>query len=299
MIIEHCALCPRNCGVKRKAQSGNGFCGMGADPVVANAALYFGEEPCISGTRGSGAVFFTGCSLQCVFCQNYEISTEKKFGKAITAEKLADIFKNLAAQGAHNINLVTATHFVPAVVKALSIWKPTIPVIYNCSGYENISTLKMLEGFVNIYLTDLKYGDNALAKTYSNAPDYVETAQNAVLEMVRQTGSAVYDDSLIMQRGTIVRHLILPGHTRDSIAVLDWISGHLPKGVPVSLMAQYTPCGSAADFPEINRRITKREYKKVQEHLFSLDLDGYVQELDSAGKKYIPPFNNLDGIPPD
>ncbi|MFU0833130.1 MAG: Radical SAM core domain-containing protein [Oscillospiraceae bacterium] len=294
MQIEHCELCPRRCGVLRQPMQGNGFCRMGADPVVARAALHFWEEPCISGTRGSGAVFFTGCSLQCVFCQNYQISSERKTGKTLTPKELSGVFRRLVSQGAHNINLVTGTHFVPAIAQALSLWKPPVPVVYNCGGYERVETLRMLEGLVDIYLPDLKYADDTLACQLSGAADYVSVAHKAILEMVRQTGPAVYDEDGMMQKGTLVRHLILPGHTKDSIAVLDWIASHLP-GVPVSLMAQYVPCGKAEQIPELNRRITKREYEKVQNHLFSLNLDGYVQERKSARKDFIPSFQ-LEGL---
>lgn len=297
MVIENCKLCPRNCGAHRSPDSGDGFCGMGADPVIARAALHFWEEPCISGTHGSGAVFFTGCSLKCAYCQNYEISIQKKYGRRLSPEKLAGVFKNLVEQGAHNINLVTATHFVPAVVEALDIWKPTVPVVYNCSGYEKISTLKMLEGLVDIYLADFKYSDNNAAKRYSNAPDYVETAEGAITEMVRQSGEAIYDENGIMKKGTIIRQLVLPGHTKNSIGALRWIAEKFPKGVPVSLMAQYMPCGSAKKFPEINRKVTKREFEKVQDCLFSLDIDGYVQDVSSAKSEYVPRFSTLDGVP--
>lgn len=295
MEIKNCMLCPRECGVTRSSRSGPGFCGMGADAAVARAALHFWEEPCISGTKGSGAVFFTGCSLGCVFCQNYEISAERKTGKILTPRALSDVFRRLVEQGAHNINLVSATHFVPAVLEALSLWKPPVPVVYNCGGYESLSTLRRLEGFVDIYLPDLKYADPALAKRLSGAEDYPQRAQAAILEMVRQTGPAVYDADGILKKGTIVRHLILPGHTRDSIAVLDWLGRNLPKGVPVSLMSQYIPCGRAAAFPEINRRLTKREIDKVQNHLFSLPLDGYVQERRSASRNFIPSFH-MEGV---
>lgn len=294
MRIEHCEVCPRRCGVTREAETGSGFCGMGADPVVARAALHFWEEPCLSGTRGSGAVFFTGCSLGCAFCQNYEISAERKAGRRLTPEELSGVFRRLAGQGAHNINLVTATHFAPAVAEALRLWKPPVPVVYNCGGYETVETLRMLGGLVDIYLPDLKYADPALAGRLSGAEDYVEASRAAVLEMARQTGPAEYDSDGIMLRGTLIRHLMLPGHTRDSMAVLDWVAANLP-GVPVSLMAQYVPCGKAARFPEINRRVTAREYEKVQEHLFSLNLDGYVQERKSARKNFIPPFD-LEGV---
>ncbi len=295
MELEDCRLCPRNCGAKRLEKSGNGFCGMGADPVVARAALHQWEEPCISGTRGSGTVFFVGCSLKCVFCQNYEISTLKSVGKTVSVKELAGIFSRLAEQGAHNINLVNPTHFAAAIAEALRLKKPPVPVVYNSGGYESLETLRMLEGLVDIYLPDFKYAENSLAREFSAAPDYVGRAQEAVLEMARQTGPAVLDEDGILQKGTIVRHLILPGHTKNSMAVLDWLAQNLPQGVPVSLMAQYVPCGRAAEYPEINRRITAREYRKVEEHLFSLELDGFVQELCSATQDFIPPFN-LEGI---
>ncbi len=297
MEIENCGLCPRNCGVHRSAESGGGFCGMGADPVVARAALHFWEEPCISGTRGSGAVFFTGCSLKCAYCQNYEISIQKKYGRRLSPRGLAAVFEGLAAQGAHNINLVTAAHFVPAVVKALEIWKPTVPVVYNCSGYEKVSTLRMLDGLADVYLADFKYYDGKAAAKYSHAPDYAETAKKAITEMVRQTGPAVYGADGIMRKGTIVRQLVLPGHTRNSMDALKWLAEKFPSGVPVSLMAQYTPCGMAKDFPEINRRVTEREFLKVQDFLFSLGLDGYVQDVSSAKAEYVPVFSSLEGVP--
>lgn len=295
MRMEHCTLCPRRCGALREAQSGRGFCGMGADPVVARAALHFWEEPCISGTRGSGTVFFTGCSLKCVFCQNYQISTERAAGKSLTVEELSAVFDRLAAQGAHNINLVNPTHFALPIAQALRLHRPPVPVVYNSGGYETLETLRMLDGLIDIYLPDCKYADSGLAHTYSGASDYVEVSHAAILEMARQTGPARYDADGMMIRGTIVRHLILPGHTRDSIAVLDWLAENLPEEVPVSLMAQYTPCGRAAEFPGINRPITKREYEKVQQHLFDRDLDGYIQERTAVGRRFIPSFN-LEGV---
>lgn len=295
MTIQHCTLCPRNCGALRTENTGAGFCGMGSNPVVARAALHFWEEPCISGKRGSGTVFFTGCCLKCVFCQNYQISTKKEVGKIVSVQELADIFDRLADQGAHNINLVNPTHFVPAILEALALRKTKLPVVYNSGGYENPETLKILDGWIDIYLPDFKYADDALAQKYSGASNYVESAKACVLEMARQTGPAAFDGEGMMTRGTIVRHLILPGNTRNSIAVLDWLGENLPDGVLVSLMAQYTPCGKAEDFPEINRRITAREYQKVQEHLFCLNRDGFVQERKSASRDFIPPFD-LEGV---
>lgn len=288
-----CSLCPRRCGAERTVEAGAGFCHMGTDPVVARAALHFWEEPCISGKNGSGTVFFSGCPMGCVFCQNYEISAER-FGRRITVDELSAVFERLEKQGAHNINLVNPTHFVPAILEALRIRKPAVPVVYNSSGYERVETLRLLEGYVDIYLPDLKYKDGQVAARYSGAADYFSYASLAVEEMVRQTGPAVYGADGVLQRGTVIRHLILPGHTRNSIAVLQWLAQQLPQ-VPVSLMAQYLPCGKASDYPEINRPITKREYHKVLNFLFELGLDGFVQERSSAVKEYIPSFH-LEGI---
>ncbi len=293
MEINECRLCPRNCGVRRTAEHGSGVCRMGADPVVARAALHFGEEPCISGTRGSGTVFFSGCSLRCTFCQNRPISREG-FGRRITPEQLADIFRRLTDQGAHNINLVTATHFVPAVIRALALYRPPVPVVYNCGGYESVDTLRMLEGYIDVYLPDLKYMAADPARRYSAAADYPDAAQAALLEMARQVGDCVYDDDGLMQRGMVVRHLILPENTRGAMAALDWLAANLPQ-YPVSLMAQYTPCGEAMDIRELSRRITKREYLKVRTYMEDLGLEGYVQQRTSAGKEYIPPFD-LEGV---
>ncbi len=220
---------------------------------------------------------------------------ENEVGKPVSVGELADIFERLAEQGAHNINLVNPTHFALPIAQALRLRRLPIPVVYNSGGYENVETLKMLEGLVDIYLPDLKYADNALAQKYSGASNYVENAKAAIQEMVRQTGKARYDTEGMMTRGTIVRHLLLPGNTKNSLAVLDWLSENLPEGALVSLMAQYVPCGRAADFLEINRKITNREYRKVQDYLFQLNLEGFVQERESASQNFIPPFN-LEGV---
>ncbi len=293
MTIPKCNLCPRHCAALRTTETGNGLCQMGSTAVVARAALHFWEEPCISGTRGSGAVFFSGCNLHCVFCQNDQISRDN-FGKRVSPAELSNIFRRLVEQGAENINLVTATHFVPSVLQALQLYRPPVPVVYNCGGYESVETLRALQGLVDIYLPDFKYGLCDAAERYSAAPDYPETAKAALLEMHRQQPACTYDERGMMQNGMIVRHLILPGNTRSSIAALEWLAQALPY-VPVSLMAQYLPCGRAAEFPEINRRITQREYDKVLDKLFSLGLDGFVQERSSAKKNFIPSFN-LEGV---
>ncbi|HIR47490.1 MAG TPA: radical SAM protein [Candidatus Caccousia avicola] len=296
MEIKACRLCPRLCGVPRTAQEGAGFCKMGADAVVARAALHFWEEPCLSGTRGSGAVFFTGCSLGCVFCQNEQISTRREVGKRLEPQELSEVFLRLEEQGAHNINLVNPTHFAPAIAQALRLRRPSVPVVYNSGGYDRVETLRSLEGLIDIYLPDLKYVSPALSLRYSGAENYPEAAKAAILEMLRQTGPPVFDEEGILQRGTIVRHLVLPSNTRNTSEVLSWLSQLPADSILVSLMAQYVPCGRASLFPEINRRITKREYEKVQDLLFSLDLDGFVQERSSAVKDFIPPFN-LEGLP--
>lgn len=293
--MTECRLCPRRCGVPRTAEAGAGVCGMGTDAVVARAALHMWEEPCISGTRGSGTVFFSGCNLHCVFCQNEQISV-RRFGQRVSAEELSAIFRRLTEQGAHNINLVTPTHFVPAILAALRLYRPPVPVVYNCGGYESVETLRAMAGWVDIYLPDFKYAFSEPAAKYSGAADYPQVAAAALREMARQVGPCSYDGDGQMQRGMIVRHLILPENTRNSIAVLDWLAENLPQ-YPVSVMAQYTPCGRAAEFRELNRPITRREFEKVQAHLFELDLDGYVQTRAAAKARYIPPFN-LEGVCP-
>ncbi len=286
-----CTLCPRRCGVDRSLKPG--FCGMGESPRLARAALHFWEEPCISGTRGSGTVFFSGCTLRCAFCQNYEISHLGR-GKEITVQRLADIFKMLEDQGAHNINLVTATPFVPAVLDALSLYRPNLPIVWNTGGYEALDTLKLLEGAVDIYLPDLKHVSPRLSRLCAGAPDYFEAASQAVREMCRQTGPAVYDAAGMMKKGVIVRHLILPGCTMDSCKVLDFIAEQLPKDTPVSLMRQYTP-SPYCKIPGLDRRITDAEYRRVLEHFEALKLTGYTQEKESADAAYTPPFD-LTGV---
>ena len=284
-----CTLCPRNCGAERTAESGAGVCRMGTQPKIARAALHMWEEPCISGTRGSGAVFFSGCGLRCVFCQNEAISQQGE-GKIVTPARLAEIFRELEAQGAHNINLVTAAHFVPAVLEALSLYRPNIPIVYNSSGYESIETLRMLSGVVDIYLPDYKYIDPNMAAMLSGARDYPEVAFAAIAEMIRQTGAPVYDENGMMQRGTLIRHLVLPGLTGDSMKILTRIRDEF-SGIPVSLMGQYTPCGRALSMPGMDRKIKKKEYARVLAHMEAIGLDGYRQELGSADGAFIPSFD--------
>lgn len=284
-----CALCPRNCRVERGETAGAGVCGMGTQPKVARAALHMWEEPCISGTRGSGAVFFSGCGLKCVFCQNQAISQDGA-GEMVSVRRLADIFRELEDQGAHNINLVTAAHFAPAVMEALDLYRPRIPIVYNSSGYESLTTLRMLEGYIDIYLPDFKYIDPAMAAMLSGARDYPQVALSAIREMRRQTGPAVYDADGLMLRGTQIRHLVLPGLTGDSMRILTLIRDELPD-TPVSLMGQYTPCGKALSIPGMNRKVTKKEYARVLAHMEAIGLNGYRQERGAASGEFVPAFD--------
>lgn len=285
-----CRLCPRQCDALRTPNDNiGGVCQMPLSPVVARAALHFWEEPSISGTNGSGTIFFSGCSLHCVFCQNSDISA-KNIGKTITPKELADIFKNLENQGAHNINLVTPTHFVDAIIDALDIYIPSIPVVYNSSGFENVDTLKRLEGYVDIYLMDFKYFDEDKARLYSNACIYPQVCKNALIEAYRQQPECVFKDD-VMQKGVIVRHLLMPQATRDAIAVFDWVKDNLPNAY-FSIMSQYIPLFKAGEMAVINRKITEREYNKVVDYIAESGYDNcYIQELVSANKNYIPEFD--------
>lgn len=283
-----CTLCPRKCAAVRDAEHGNGACGLPETVHIARAALHTGEEPCF-GT--AGAVFFGGCTLRCNYCQNHTISRSAA-GKPVTAERLVDIFKELCEQGADVIDLVSPTPYLPTVRKALSLYRPPIPVVYNTSGYERVDTLRSLEGLIDVYLPDLKYVTGALAADLSGAEDYPEIALSAIREMVRQTGPMQLSARGIATRGTLVRHLILPAHTRESLAVLDALS-RIPD-VWVSLMCQYTPVLPVDGHPELSRRVTAREYDKVTDHLFNLGLtNGYVQDRSSATASYIPVFDGF------
>ena len=294
--IDACTLCPRACGAVRTAHEGQGACRMGALPVVARAALHAWEEPCISGTRGSGTVFFSGCGLRCVFCQNAPIS-HGGVGRPITSRALAAIFRDLEAQGAHNINLVNPTHFVPQILAALRLYRPGVPIVYNSGGYEALATLRALAGWVDVYLPDFKFIDADWAARYAGAPDYPEHCQRALQAMCAQTGAPRYDADGLMTRGTLVRHLVLPGGAGQAMRILNWIAEHLPPGTPVSLMAQYTPCGEALHDPLLRRRVTHREYALAAAHLRALGLHaGYVQSRQGAQDTYIPPFDGT-GVP--
>lgn len=268
---------------------------MGNTLTAARAALHFWEEPPISGTRGSGAVFFSGCSLGCRFCQNTAIS-HGKFGKEITTHRLREIFQELIAQGAHNINLVTPTHFLPQILPALEP-KLSVPVVYNCGGYEKVETLRLLDGKVDIYLPDLKYAESGLASFLSGAPDYFPIAARAIDEMLRQVGYPQYDSEGMLKKGVIIRHLVLPGQVQNSLKVLDYVAEHFPKGsVLLSLMAQYVPSGSVAQTPPYNRTVTQEEYEAVADYLYMLGLeDGFLQEPAAATDAYLPDFS-LEGV---
>ena len=294
MDYRSCRLCPRSCGVDRTAGQ-RGYCGMGDRITAARAALHFWEEPPISGTRGSGAVFFSGCSLGCDYCQNTEIS-HGRFGAQITTERLRAIFGELIAQGAHNINLVTATHFLPSILPALEQKLP-VPVVYNCGGYESVETLRELEGKVDVYLPDLKYAEADLAARLSHAPDYFPVACRAIDEMVSQTGPCRYGPDGMLERGVIIRHLILPGQVQNSLKVLDYVAEHYPRGtVLLSLMAQYVPSGRVKDVPPFDRPVTEEEYEAVVDWLYMLGLeDGFLQEPSAATADYLPEFS-LEGI---
>lgn len=289
-----CRQCPRNCGVERGETAPGGVCAMPSQPVVARAALHFWEEPPVSGSRGSGTVFFSGCPLRCVFCQNSAISREG-YGKPVTVERLREIFQNLIAQGAHNINLVTPTHYIHAILEALQEPLP-VPVVWNTGGYETVGTIQKLDGKVQIYLPDLKYLNCDRASRYSAAPDYPEAATAAIREMVRQTGPCVFDEDGILQRGVIIRHLLLPGGLSEAKAVMDWVADTFPGGeVRFSLMSQYVPLGRASEYPEINRKLRRGEIRAAQEYIASLALPGYIQGEDSASGEYVPHFD-LTGV---
>ncbi|MDY3919596.1 MAG: radical SAM protein [Candidatus Limivivens sp.] len=293
---QSCRLCPRQCGVNRQAGQ-KGFCRMDARIFGARAALHMWEEPCISGTTGSGTVFFSGCTLGCIYCQNYEIARAQT-GKEITTKRLAEIFLELQEKHAANINLVTPTHYAPSILEALKLARGqglTIPTVYNCSGYESVEALRMLEGWIDIYLTDFKYMESELAACCSRAWDYPQRAKEALAEMVRQTGEAMFDEDGMMKRGTIVRHLLLPGHVKNAREVLRYVYETYGNRVWISLMNQYTPVEKAErlkDFPELNRKVTKREYERLLDYAVELGVEnGFLQEGETAKESFIPAFD--------
>lgn len=289
-----CNLCPRCCNALRTETEGRGFCGMPSQPRLARAALHQWEEPPVSGTRGSGAMFFSGCTLRCVFCQNEPIS-HQGLGKTVSVSRLREIFAELVAQDAHNINLVSPTPYAHVIAQALE-QPPGVPVVWNTGSYERVETLRMLEGRVDVYLPDLKYLDPEKAARYSGAADYPQRATEAILEMYRQVGPVQLDEDGLIRRGLIIRHLILPGQVREAKAVMDWVSEQFPPGaVLFSLMSQYVPLGRAADFPEIDRPLRKGEAKSATEYMANLGLVGFTQERDAASAQYVPNFD-LTGV---
>ena len=290
---ENCLLCPRKCGINRSTGQ-TGICGVSSEIKVARAALHYWEEPCISGKRGSGAVFFSGCSLHCVFCQNREISDGKE-GKVISKERLSDIFMELADKGANNINLVTPGQYIPDIVWVVNDAKSRgmkLPIIYNTSGYENVTELKLLEGIVDVYLPDFKYMDSTLSARYSRAKDYPSVAKQALSEMVRQQPEVVIDDATgLIQKGVIVRQLLLPGHVNDAKAVLKYLYDTYHDHVYISMMSQFTPI-ALKDYPEINRTVTKREYERLVNYALEIGItNAFIQEGDVAKDSFIPAFD--------
>lgn len=293
-LMSDCTLCPRKCHANRLAGQ-VGFCGQTADLTAARAALHYWEEPCISGSTGSGAVFFTGCNLQCVFCQNHNIAIGK-IGKVISPERLTEIFFELQAKGAANINLVTGTHFIPQIALALSSAKAqglTIPIVYNTGSYEEVASLGLLEGLVDIYLPDLKYFSSELSAKYSHAADYFQKASAAIAEMYRQTGAPVIDPQTgLIRQGVIVRHLLLPGETKDSKKILRYLHDTYKNDIYVSIMNQYTPLKHVAQIPALNHKVTEEEYDRVLVFTERLGIEqGFYQEGETAGESFIPDFD--------
>lgn len=301
-----CTLCPRSCHADR-TQMKLGVCGVGNEPVIARAALHMWEEPCISGSEGSGTVFFSGCNLGCIFCQNYDIA-HRRSGTTISTGRLSEIFLELQAKKANNINLVTPTHFVPQIIEALTMAKEnglTIPIVYNSSGYESVRTLQMLDGLIDVYLPDLKYFSTALSSKFSHAPDYFEKASLAIAEMVRQTGeplfrtktgtlltAAQYDDEALICKGTIVRHLLLPGCLEDSKAVIKYLYETFGNRIYISIMNQYTPLKQVSHIPELNRKVSSDDYEALVDYAISLGVEnGFIQEGDVAAESFIPEFD--------
>jgi len=291
-----CTLCPRNCSVDRE-NGEKGICGQTTEVKVARAALHFWEEPCISGEEGSGTVFFSGCSLHCVFCQNESVANGT-VGKVITIERLAEIFLELQEQGANNINLVTPGHFIPQIREALILAKKQgliLPIVYNTGSYESMEALKSLEGFIDIYLPDFKYMSSELSQKYSHATDYATVAKLAIAEMVRQTGEPVFDEmgeEGLLKRGTVVRHLMLPGGMEDSKEILKYLHDTYGEKIYISIMNQFTPLANVAKFPELNRKITDEEYEEVIEYAINIGIEqGFIQEGETAEESFIPDFN--------
>lgn len=282
-----CTLCPRRCGAPRTPEEGHGFCRLPETMLIARIQPHLWEEPPISGKNGTGAIFFSGCTLRCAYCQNGNIS-HRNAGRPFTPAELADSMRRLVDAGMHTISFITATPYIPQILDALALYHPPVPLVWNTSGYETVESLCLLEGVIDVYLPDLKHRSEAMGRLCAKAPDYFEKASAAITEMVRQTGVPTYGEDGIMQRGTLIRHLILPGLTSESIALLDWVAEHLP-GTPVSLMRQYIPM-NGVDIRGLDRPITEREYRRVRDHMLALGLPGYLQEPESASTDFVPVF---------
>ncbi len=293
-ILKDCILCPRNCHTDR-TKGKRGYCGVSDEVIVARATLHMWEEPCISGEEGSGTVFFSGCAMGCVYCQNYSIA-KGLTGKSITIERLSDIFIELQNKGANNINLVTPSHYVPQIIEALDKAKNKgllLPVVYNTSGYEKVETIKALEGYVDIYLPDFKYFNSKIGKRYSNCPDYFSCASATVEEMVRQKPNPVFDERGMMKKGVIVRHLMLPGYLEDSKSIIKYLYKTFNNYIYISVMNQYTPLKNVSAYPEINRKIAENEYDELVDYAISLGVEnGFIQEGETASESFIPDFSN-------
>lgn len=292
-MLEKCQICPRDCKVNRLLGN-KGYCKCDDKIKVALVSIHDYEEPCISGKNGSGTVFFSNCNLNCVFCQNYEISQEGK-GKEVTIERLAEIFIEQQSRGVNNINLVTPTMYVYQIIEAIKIAREKglkIPIIYNSNGYENVETIKLLEGYIDVYLPDLKYYSDLVSLKYSKAPHYFEIAKEAIKEMLRQVGNPVFNDEGIIQKGVIIRHLVLPNHIQNTKNILKWIKENLNEGVYVSVMAQYFPTYKAKEIEGLDRKLTNKEYKEVEKYLYSLDIEnGYMQDLGKHEEEFVPCFD--------
>ena len=284
-----CNLCPRACGAERTPQGGNGFCRLPSDMLIARIQPHLWEEPPISGQYGTGAVFFSGCTLRCAYCQNGDISHRNE-GRPFTPAELADSLRRLVDEGMQTISFITATPYLHQVLDTLEIYRPPLPIVWNTSGYETVETVRALAGAVDVYLPDLKHRSEAMGRLCAKAPDYFAFASEAIREMCRQTGPAQYDEMGIMTRGVLIRHLILPGLTGESCQLLTWIHENLPAGTPVSLMRQYIPYNGVT-IPGLDRKLTDREYHRVRSHMLALDLPGFLQESVSADKDFVPVFN--------
>lgn len=294
-MTEACTLCPRRCGARRDETGGTGFCGLPSGMRIARIAPHLWEEPPISGERGTGAVFFSGCTLRCVYCQNRDIS-HTGAGRAFTPAELAESLRRLVEdRGVHTVSFITATPFLEPILETLAIYRPPVPLVWNTSGYETVETLRRLEGVIDIYLPDLKHLTPRMAKLCCGAPDYFDAASLAIREMVRQTGLPQTREDGIMRRGTLIRHLILPGLTGESVALLRWVKENLPEGIPVSVMSQYVP-NPASGVPGLNRRITRREADRVEEALLALGIPGFTQEKSSASEDFVPAFNREESF---